>query len=151
MIFTYSEEQMLLDLLGIALSSSQTALGIPPQQLKDQLDVAANGAERNSSCHGYPVRVHSTHPPHDGDGLRGEEPRVAYLVVHDAVKHLLFIITGKRRLQGTTHFEVTYSAPIRDGILLRRSFHWPYNGIEFRKNRRYLHFLVNKHANKPHL
>lgn len=37
MIFTHSEEQMLLDFLGIALSSSQTSLGIPPQQLHDIL------------------------------------------------------------------------------------------------------------------
>lgn len=42
-----------------------------------------------------------SNPSHDADGLGGEEARVAHLVVHDAVKHLLFVVTWKRRLKQT--------------------------------------------------
>lgn len=41
----------------------------------------------------------STHPPHDGDGLGRKKPRVADLIVDDAVKHLLLIVTGEGRLK----------------------------------------------------
>lgn len=87
---------MLFDLLGVALSSSQTSLGIPPQQLQEMLNVTLRVNKVGVRNRGD--RVHVTHPPHDGDGLGGEEPRVAHLVVHDAVKNLLFVIAGKRRL-----------------------------------------------------
>ena len=46
------------------------------------------------------LRARRTHPPHDGDGLGGEEARVAHLVVDDAVEHLLLIVTGERGLGG---------------------------------------------------
>lgn len=41
------------------------------------------------------------YPSHDADGLCGEEARVAHLVIHYAVKHLLFIITWEWRLTHT--------------------------------------------------
>jgi len=42
------------------------------------------------------------YPSHDGDGLGGEEAWVFHLLIHDAVKHLLLIITRERRLQSHT-------------------------------------------------
>lgn len=45
------------------------------------------------------------YPPHDANSLSGEEAWVADFIVHNAVKHLLFIIPWERRLR--TNTEVT--------------------------------------------
>lgn len=74
--------------------------------------------DKSVRCHRpwtYGVRVCvATYPPHDGDGLCGEESWVADLIIHDAVKHLLLIVTREGRLaekytqtvEWETHFEI---------------------------------------------
>lgn len=40
-----------------------------------------------------------THPAHDAYGLCGKEAGVAHLIIHNAIKHFLFIISREWRLQ----------------------------------------------------
>lgn len=44
-------------------------------------------------CVSIPSLSDGSDLPHDRDGLRGEEPRVAHVVIDDRVKHLLLIVT----------------------------------------------------------
>lgn len=45
------------------------------------------------------------HLPHDGDGLRGEEARVANIIIDNGVKDLLLVFTREGRLQRKERFE----------------------------------------------
>lgn len=55
---------------------------------------------KTSTTVNYPFALsRSTHPPHDGDGLCGEEPRVADFIVHNAVKHFLLVVPGEGGLK----------------------------------------------------
>jgi len=44
-----------------------------------------------------------SYPPHDADSLSGQEAWIADFIVHNAVKHLLFIISWEWRLPTHKH------------------------------------------------
>lgn len=108
---------MLLDLLCVSLSGSQSSLWTPPQELRVRRHTDVTGVLTQSDLSAW-LGV-PTHPPHDGDGLGGEESWVAHFVVDDAVKHFLLVVTGEGRLQragGGRHGEVTLSISQEGGV-----------------------------------
>jgi len=46
------------------------------------------------------VKIMSSYLLHDGDGISRKRRWILHIIIDDAVKHLLFILTGKRRLAG---------------------------------------------------
>ena len=74
-----------------------------------------------------------SYPPHDGDGLEGEEPRVPDLVVDDAVEHLLFVVARKRRLADQHLEDEDAEAPPVDRARVRR-LRQDFRGQKFRRS-----------------
>lgn len=91
---TYPEERLLLDVLSITLTGAQAPLGVSTQQLGGR----GTGHCLPRSPHPRapsPCPQAPAHPAHEADGLSRQEARVTDLIIHNAVKNLLLIISRK--------------------------------------------------------
>ena len=61
-----------------------------------------------------------TYSAHDCDGLEREEPRVADLVVDDAIEHFLFVVSRKRGFANKHFKDKDTQAPPVDGPRVSR-------------------------------
>ena len=113
-----SEERLLLYILGVALTGSETSLWILSQQLKKMKKEDKTNENKKERKH-FLMRK-GTYSAHDSDGLEREEPRVADLVVHDAIEHFLFVVSRERGF-ADKHFEdKDTQAPPVDGSRVSR-------------------------------
>lgn len=101
----HPEKRLFFHIFCVSLSGSQPPLWVPPQQLWDDAHVNV-----------YPIPVPQApflptlsfvvgrwgcaYPSHDANSLCRQEAGITDLIIDNAVKDLLLVVPGKRRLEG---------------------------------------------------